>query len=46
MPRFITVDDAGTGGLKMNPGWVDIGRHYLIVRLEEGGMASEYMIMI
>ena len=46
MPKFITVDDAGKGGLEMKPGWVDIGRHYLIVRLEEAGMASEYMLMI
>lgn len=46
MPRFISVDDTGKGGLKMKPRWVDIGRHYLIVRLEEGGMVSEYMMMI
>ena len=46
MPKFITVDDAGKGGIKMKPGWVDIGSYYLIVRLEEAGMASEYMMMI
>jgi len=40
MRKFITVDDAGKGGLKMKPGWVDIGRHYLIVRLEEAGIYS------
>ena len=46
MPKFITVEDGGKGGLKMKPGWVDIGRYYLIVRLEEAGMSSEYMMMI
>ena len=46
MPKFITVEDEGKGGLKMKPGWVDIGRYYLIVRLEEAGMSSEYMMMI
>jgi hypothetical protein len=46
MRKFITVDDAGKGRLKMKPGWVDIGRHYLIVRLEEAGIYSEYMMMI
>ena len=46
MPRFITVEDAGKGGLEMKPGWVDIGRYYLIVRLEDAGMVSEYMMMI
>ena len=46
MPRFITVDEAGKGGIEMKPGSVDIGRYYLIVRLEEAGMVSEYMIMI
>ena len=45
IPRFITVDDAGKAGLTLKPGWADIGRHYLIVRLEEAGMASEYMMM-
>ncbi len=30
----------------MKPGWADIGRYYLIVRLEEGELASEYMITI
>jgi hypothetical protein len=46
IPRFISVEDAGKGGLRMKPGWVDIGKYYLIVRLEEGGIASEYMMTI
>ena len=46
VPRFITIDDAGKSGLRMKPGWIDIGKYYLIVRLEESGSASEYMMTI